>query len=187
MGTFDVRLVPALPEHLDDWIAIRAGATARRLVSMEEDGRETLLKRLREASSDVTAPRAKSFRWMVEADGRIAGTVSARELSRVQGRIQVGYMLAEEYLGRGIGTRAVTLLLERLFTLPALHRVWLTTTAENLASQALARKLGFVLEGVLREHCVVQGRRMDQQLWGLLRPAWEARRGRGLDAASRGG
>lgn len=176
MGTPEVRLVPALPEHLDDWIAIRAGATARRLVSMEEDDRESLLRRLREASSDLKDPRAKSFRWMVEADGRIVGTVSARELSRVQGRIEVGYMLAEEHLGRGIGTRAMTLVLERLFSLPELHRVWLTTTAENVASQALARKLGFVLEGVLREHCVVQERRMDQQIWGLLRPDWEALR-----------
>jgi RimJ/RimL family protein N-acetyltransferase len=172
----DVRLVPARPEHLDDWIAIRAGATSRRLVSMEEDSREALQKRLAEASSDVTDPRARSFRWMVEADGRIAGTVSARELSRAQGRVEVGYMLAEEYLGRGVGTRAVTLMLERLFTIPELHRVWLTTLAENLASQALARKLGFVLEGVLRGHCVVQGRRVDQQVWGLLRPDWEALR-----------
>ncbi len=179
MGTVDVRLVPALPEHLDDWIAIRAGATARRLISMEEDSREALLRRLREASSDVTDPRARSFRWMVEADGRMAGTVSARELSRAQGRIEVGYMLAEEYLGRGIGTRAVALMLERLFSIPVLHRIWLTTTVENLASQALARKLGFILEGVLREHCVVQGRRVDQQLWGLLRPEWEARRALG--------
>ncbi|WP_224366072.1 GNAT family N-acetyltransferase [Hyalangium versicolor] len=175
MGTPVVRLVPALPEHLDEWIAIRAGATSRRLIPMDEDSRESLLKRLSEASSDVTDPRAKSFRWMVEADGRIAGTLSARELSRVHGRVEVGYMLAEEYLGRGIGTRAVTLMLERLFSIPQLYRVWLTTTAENVGSQALARKLGFVLEGVMREHTVVQGRRMDLQFWGLLRPEWEAR------------
>jgi ribosomal-protein-alanine N-acetyltransferase len=141
---------------------------------MEEDSPEALLKRLREASSDVADPHAESFRWMVEVDGRIAGTVSARGLSRAQGRIEVGYMLAEQSLGRGVGTRAVTLMLERLFTIPSLHRVWLSTTAENLASQALARKLGFVQEGLLREHCVVQGRRIDQQLWGLLRPEWEA-------------
>jgi ribosomal-protein-alanine N-acetyltransferase len=183
MSTPDVRLVPALPEHLDDWISIRAGATSRRLVSMEEDSREALLKRLHESSSDVTDARARSFRWMVEAQGRIVGTVSAREFSRAQGRIEVGYMLGEQYLGRGIGTRAVALMLERLFALSVLHRVWLTTLAENTASQALARKLGFVLEGVLREHCVVQGRRADQQMWGLLRPEWEARRVRAVTKA----
>ncbi|MBN1210689.1 MAG: GNAT family N-acetyltransferase [Myxococcaceae bacterium] len=177
MSTSEVKLVPALPEHVDVWLAIRAGPTTRRFLTIEENTRELLLKRLREASSAVTDPQAKNFRWMVEFEGQIVGTVAARELSHVHGRVEVGYMLAEEFLGRGIGTRAVTIALERLFTIPSLHRIWLTTTVENLASQALARKLGFVLEGVQRGHCVVQGRRVDQQLWGLLRPEWEARRG----------
>jgi [ribosomal protein S5]-alanine N-acetyltransferase len=177
MSTAEVQLVPALPEHVDVWRAMREGPTSRRLLPLDEDSRESLLKRLREASSDVTEPRARSFRWMVELEGQIVGTVSARELSRIHGRVQVGYMLAEGYFGRGIGTRAVTLLIERLFTLPSLHRIWLTTTVENLASQGLARKLGFTLEGVLRGQCVVQGQRRDQQVWGLLRPEWEARHG----------
>jgi ribosomal-protein-alanine N-acetyltransferase len=179
MSTSAVQLVPALPEHVDVWMAWRAGPTARRLLPLEEDTRESLLKRLREASSDVTDPRATSFRWMVEADGQLVGTVSARELSRFHGRVEIGYMLAEEHIGRGIGTRAVRLLIERLFSIPSLHRIWLTTTVDNLASQALARKLGFTLEGVLRGQCLVQGRRRDQQLWGLLRPEWEALRGDG--------
>ena len=76
-----------------------------------------------------------------------------------------------------LSQQAVKMLLERLFTIPELQRVWLTTTPENLASQALARKLGFVQEGLLRGHCIVQGRRTDQQVWGLLKPEWEVRRG----------
>jgi ribosomal-protein-alanine N-acetyltransferase len=175
MSTPEVRLVPALPEHLDAWIAIRAGATSRRLVPIDDDSRERLLERLRGASSDVTDPTATHFRWMIEADGRIAGTVSARELSRVHGRVEIGYMLAEEFIGRGIGTRAVAMMLERLFCLPELQRIWLSTSAENLASQNVAHKLGFSLEGVLRGHLVIQGRRVDQQVWGLLRSEWEAR------------
>jgi ribosomal-protein-alanine N-acetyltransferase len=102
------------------------------------------------------------------------GTVSARELSRAQGRIEVGYMMAEAVQGRGLGTRAVGLMLERLFSLPFLHRVWLVTASSNLASQGVARKLGFTLEGVLREHYRLHGERVDQLAWGLLRREWEA-------------
>ncbi|WP_044190322.1 GNAT family N-acetyltransferase [Hyalangium minutum] len=177
MSPPEVKLVPALPEHLDAWIAMRNGPTSRRLLPLDDNNRESLLKRLREASSDVTDPHAKGFRWMVEVEGRIAGTVAAREFSRFHGRVEVGYMLAEEFIGRGIGTRAVAMMLERLFSTPELHRIWLTTTPENLASQAVARKLGFVLEGLWRGHCIVQGQRRDQQIWGLLRPEWEARHG----------
>lgn len=176
MSIPDVRLVPALAEHLDVWLAIRAGPTSRRLLPLEEAPREALLRRLTEASSDVMDLRATSFRWMVECEGRIVGTVSARDLSRYHGRVEVGYMLAEESLGQGLGTRALTLLLDKLFAIPSLYHVWLTTTEPNRASQGLARKLGFRQEGLLRGHCIVQGERMDQQVWGLLRPEWEAGR-----------
>jgi ribosomal-protein-alanine N-acetyltransferase len=176
MTTPDLRLVPALPAHVDLWMEMRAEPLSRRMLPLEQETREGLLKRILEASSDVTDPKAKSFRWMVEFDGRIIGTVSARELSRAQGRIELGYMLFSAYVGKGLGTRAVGMALERLFSMPFLHRVWLGTAADNLASQGLARKLGFTLEGVMRGHYVVEGQRKDQQVWGLLRPEWEARR-----------
>ena len=58
-----------------------------------------------------------------------------------------------------------------------------STSWENLASQGVARKLGFQLEGVLREHFVIDGGRKDQQVWGLLRPEWGARRSEGISLA----
>ena len=157
-------------------MAMREEPLMRRMLPLEPSTRESLLGRLREASSEVTDPNAKGFRWMVELDGRIIGTVMARELSRVQGRLELGYMLSSAYVGQGLGTRAVSMALERLFSMPFLHRVWLGTAAHNLASQGLARKLGFTLEGVMRDHYIVDGQRKDQQVWGLLRPEWEARR-----------
>jgi ribosomal-protein-alanine N-acetyltransferase len=170
----ELRLVTARPHHVDFWQALRAEPASRRYVQTEGDTRESLLQRILEASGDVTDTRATSFRWMVEHQGELVGTVSARELSRTQGRIEVGYMLSESVHGRGLGTRAVGMMLEQLFLMPFLHRVWLVTAAENLGSQGVARKLGFTREGVLRGHYVLHGQRMDQQIWGLLRPEWEA-------------
>lgn len=175
MSPLDVRLVPARPEHVDFWMVLRAEPGARRFVDTEDDSREQLLRRIAEAGT-WGDPRAKGFRWFVEHQGQLIGTVSARDVSRAHGRTQLGYMLSDAHHGRGLGTRAVGLMLEQLFTLPFLQRVWLTTLAENLASQAVARKLGFTQEGVMRGHCVQLGQRRDQQLWGLLRPEWEARR-----------
>lgn len=176
MSPSDVRLIPARPEHVDFWLALRAEPAARRFVATEDDSREALLKRILDASGDVAEPRAKSFRWMVEHDGQLVGTVSARDLSRVHGRIEIGYMLSGAYHGRGLGTRAVGLMLERLFTLPFLQRVWLHTLAENAGSAGVARKLGFSLEGTLRRHALFHGEHRDMQVWGLLRSEWEASR-----------
>jgi ribosomal-protein-alanine N-acetyltransferase len=177
MATSDVRLLPARPEHVDYWMVLRAEPGARRFVGTEEDSREQLLHRILETGS-LGDPRAKGFRWFVEHDGQLIGTVSARDVSRAHGRAQLGYMLSDAFHGRGLGTRAVGLMLDALFTaLPYLQRVWLTTLAENAASQGVARKLGFTLEGTMRGHAMHLGQRRDQQLWGLLRPEWAARRG----------
>jgi ribosomal-protein-alanine N-acetyltransferase len=176
MTSPELRLVPARPEHVDMWMALREEPASRRLVPLEPASRESLLKRLQDATHDLGDPQATSFRWMVEWDGRLIGTVSARELSRFHGRVEIGYMLSSAWHGRGLGTRAVASVLARLFEWPFLHRVWLTTAADNLASQALARKLGFTHEGVMRGHYLIEGQRKDQQVWGLLRPEWAARR-----------
>ncbi|MFP2908632.1 GNAT family N-acetyltransferase [Pyxidicoccus sp. 3LFB2] len=176
MSTPEVRLIPARPAHVDYWMVLRSESAARRYVDTEEDSREQLLHRIFEAGTPGDT-RAKGFRWFVEYDGRLIGTVSARDVSRGHGRAQLGYMMSEAYHGQGLGTRAVAMMLEQLFTpLPFLQRVWLTTLAENAASQGVARKLGFTLEGTMRGHCMHLGQRRDQQLWGLLRSEWEARR-----------
>ncbi|WP_163996164.1 GNAT family N-acetyltransferase [Pyxidicoccus caerfyrddinensis] len=176
MSAPEVRLLPARPEHVDYWMVLRAEPGARRFVDTEEDSREQLLHRIAEAGT-LGDLRAKGFRWFVEYDGRLVGTVSARDVSRLHGRAQLGYMLSDAYHGRGLGTRAVGMMLEQLFTaLPFLQRLWLVTLAENAASQGVARKLGFTLEGTMRGHCMHLGQRRDQQTWGLLRPEWEARR-----------
>jgi ribosomal-protein-alanine N-acetyltransferase len=175
MAPTDLRLVPARPEHVDFWRELRAEPGARRFVDTEDDSREQLLRRIAEAGAWGDT-RAKGFRWFVEHDGRLIGTVSARDLSRAHGRTEIGYMLSDAYHGRGLGTRAVGMMLEQLFTLSFLQRVWLKTLAENLASQALARKLGFTREGTLRGHVMHLDQPRDQQFWGLLRSEWEARR-----------
>jgi hypothetical protein len=78
MSTPEVRLVPAVPEHLDAWISIRAGATSRRLVAMDDDSRESLLKRLQESSSAWRVSWASA--WRVCCAGtlsfKVAGWIS---------------------------------------------------------------------------------------------------------------
>ncbi|MDX6511982.1 MAG: Acetyltransferase domain, partial [Gaiellaceae bacterium] len=50
-----------------------------------------------------------------------------------------------------------------------LDRIELTTTAANVAAQALAKHLGFTREGVLRGRELERGRRVDIVMYGLLR------------------
>ena len=74
--------------------------------------------------------------------------------------------------GRGVGTAAVGAALEWAFGGLGLLRVEMTTTPDNLAVAAMARRMGFSQEGVLRARNVERGRRVDVVWFGLLREEW---------------
>ena len=84
---------------------------------------------------------------------------------------QFGYWLAAGARGRGLATRAVTLMTGWLLELGA-ARVFLTIQSENSASAAVARRAGFSYEGTLRAYGVWQGRRQDVEVFAVLPEEW---------------
>lgn len=86
---------------------------------------------------------------------------------------QFGYWLAAGSRGRGLATRAVTLMTGWLLELGA-ARVFLTIESENLASAAVARRAGFTFEGTLRALGVWQGQRKDIDMFAVLPDEWSS-------------
>jgi RimJ/RimL family protein N-acetyltransferase len=84
-------------------------------------------------------------------------------------RAEVGYWLVPAARGRGIGTVAVSLLVEWAFANLPLHRLEITTTPDNTAARALAAALGFTEEGVMRGRNLERGRHVDVVLLARLR------------------
>lgn len=84
---------------------------------------------------------------------------------------QFGYWLAAEARGRGLATRAASLMTGWLFALGA-ARVFLTIESENTASAAVAHRAGFTHEGTLRAYGVWQGQRKDVDVWAALASEW---------------
>ena len=60
------------------------------------------------------------------------------------------------------------------FDMLDLNRVQAEADTRNAASARVLEKLGFVLEGTLREDCVVNGDVSDSWVYGLLRREWQA-------------
>lgn len=84
---------------------------------------------------------------------------------------QFGYWLAAGARGRGLATRAATLMTSWLFELGA-ARVFVTIQSENVASAAVARRAGFTYEGTLRAYGVWQGQRKDVDVFAVLPHEW---------------
>jgi RimJ/RimL family protein N-acetyltransferase len=100
--------------------------------------------------------------------GGLLGSIEMRlDPQRVRGHI--GYWVAGPARGRGICTRALRLLAIWGHETLELQRLELITDPENIASQRVAEKVGFVREGVLRSHLRhPDGRVRDSVMFSLL-------------------
>ena len=174
-----MRLMPARPAHAPLWHGWRGEAASQRFNPLFPLSVEELSRRLASYNaSDFSDRRLSEYRWMVELGGEVIGTVSAMNPSWTMGYVEIGYMFGEKYHGRGHGTRAVALFVEKIFRETNLHRVYAAVSVENTASVRLLGRLGFTREGVMREHYLIQGRRVDEIIYGLLRHEWNTEGGR---------
>ncbi len=85
---------------------------------------------------------------------------------------ELGFTIAAPFQGRGLGTEAVTTMLDHLFTQRKLHRVAAECDARNTASARLLERVGFTREGLRRQHTWIKGEWTDDVLFGLLAADW---------------
>ena len=100
--------------------------------------------------------------------GRALGAVSLFSIHESSRRAEIGYILSRTHWRQGLATEAVSAVIDYAFTQLQLNRLEADIAPENSASAALLQKLGFTLEGKLRERWIVDGRTSDTHLYGLL-------------------
>jgi diamine N-acetyltransferase len=101
------------------------------------------------------------------------GNVSLDLIDYRHRNARLSIVLADPALrGRGIGSQAIELLLEYAFSFLNLHRLYCKAAAGDARILSFYSKLGFKLEGQLREHEYISGRYVDKIILGLLREEW---------------
>lgn len=110
-------------------------------------------------------------------DGALLGSCTLFKIHAANRRAETGYGLAPAVWGRGYAREAMQALLGWGFAPDGLnlHRVEADIDPDNLASAKLLERLGFQLEGRLRERWIVGGVVSDSAIYGLLQPEWLAR------------
>lgn len=109
---------------------------------------------------------------------RHIGNVSVWWVSRVNRVGEIGYWVRSDETSRGIGTEVTARALEIGFREMGLHRLTLRIAVGNRPSERIAEKLGFRLEGTLRDEVRVGNRWIDHTIWGLLDREWLVERDR---------
>lgn len=85
----------------------------------------------------------RGMTWLVAEDGIVVGELGTKGPPDEQGRVEIGYGLAAPSRGRGLGTRAVSILVDWLLARDDVQCVIAHVNPENTPSARLLLRLGF--------------------------------------------
>lgn len=113
--------------------------------------------------------------WVGEV---LVGTASLNEIDQRKRSAGLGYALAGPYRGRGIMTEACRALISHGFSSLKLNRITIIADPRNIPSCAIAERLGFTREGLLRELWKSESGWGDGALYSILAREWKCEAGR---------
>lgn len=116
--------------------------------------------------------RNEGFHAGIWWQGTLAGAIGTHKIDWPNRQTSLGYWLDASCQGRGIVTGACRALLGHLFGELGMNRVEIRCGVANEKSCAIAERLGFTREGVIRDAQWVGGRFIDLAVYGMLRRQW---------------
>ena len=116
--------------------------------------------------------------WFISLIGEksVIGNCTLWHIDSESGCAELGYELNRSYWGRGIASEAASTVVEFGFNGMLLNRIEACPFSENRPSTGLLDRLGFTLEGNLRQRIMFRGKYFDQLYYGLLKEEWELNR-----------
>ena len=132
---------------------------------------ELFIEKGRQLSEEGSGARVAVER---ASDGAFLGWCGLTKWNPDYRSASLGYCLDDAAWGHGYATEGARALLQWGFDTLDLNRVQAEADTRNVASARVLEKLGFVLEGTLREDCVVNGDVSDSWVFGLLSREWQA-------------
>lgn len=101
--------------------------------------------------------------------GKIVGLVGFSAIQTKNQQGEIGYWIAENMQGKGIITKSVNRLINYGFKHLNLNRIIIRVSTENLKSQQIPQRLGFLHEGTLRSELILNDEFIDIKIYGLLK------------------
>lgn len=103
---------------------------------------------------------------------QVIGGVGMHNWNHDTKNAQIGYWISGDYQGKGIIVRSLVPFVDYLFAKTGLNKLEIHYVTANKRSANVAKRLGFVLEGVLRQAAVRNGIPEDLAITGMLKKEW---------------
>ncbi|TDE05491.1 GNAT family N-acetyltransferase [Flavobacterium hiemivividum] len=136
----------------------------RPLLKTTEDALEHI------AMIDDKIDNNEGINWAItlKNDSELIGLIGFYRIRPEHYRAEIGYMLLPDFSGKGIISEAVNELMNYGFKTMQLHSVEGVIDPNNLASEKVLQKNGFIKEAHLRENEYFEGRFWDSVIYSKL-------------------
>ena len=104
------------------------------------------------------------------------GLFQVRQLEAGFGTAEWGFAIGSAFWGTGVFIDAARMVVDFVFDVIGTHRLEARAAMSNERGNGALRKLGAMLEGILRKSFLRNGEYLDQVLWSILDEDWKARR-----------
>lgn len=163
-----VSLRPLAAEHLDDVTALLDDPDVLRFTRLPVPPppgyARQWLDRYEAGRLDGTREAFAAF----DGEERFVGLALAVDIDREGREVELGYIVAPGSRGRGFATGMLEELTRWAFDELGALRITLIIDVENRASARVAKRCGYVLEGVMRSSYLKDDVRVDAGLWSRL-------------------
>ena len=133
------------------------------------------VEKTREAirQSRIDFAKNEGISCLVFYQGKIIGAIALMNINRDSKRAEIGYWLAKQQQGKGIITKCCRVLIEYAFGELEMNRIEIRCATENKRSCAIPERLGFTLEGVLRQSEWRHTQFFDMAVYSVLKEDWK--------------
>ncbi len=131
---------------------------------------ENLRDQIKMTSSDLSnLSDSQEFRFLMQFENQLVGTIGLKNINHKMLFGEIGYGVEEAFCGKGLASSGLKLFIEKIFTETALRKIIAYVAEDNFASRRVLEKVGFIQEGLLREHYVINGEPTNEVFYGMLR------------------
>jgi RimJ/RimL family protein N-acetyltransferase len=165
-----IRLDPLAAAHVPEFVELITDADVQRFTLVPSGAGESFVRGWIERYQEGWQHGScAGFCIRSVSGGAFLGFAAIVQLELDARQGELGYMVAPAARGRGVSVRAVDLLTRWAFDDLGLERLELRIDVANTASERVAERAGYRLDGVLRNAHFKEGLRTDTGIWSRLR------------------
>ena len=108
-------------------------------------------------------------RFVIDLDNEFAGIVELIDINFIHRTTEIQIIIKSDFRGLGLSKSAMLRGLDYAFNILNMHKVYLYVDSKNSIALELYKDIGFVQEGILREHFFVEGLYRDSIFMGIFK------------------